>query len=26
LLLNWCFLVKEVSPGSDTTCKESDDR
>jgi hypothetical protein len=24
--LNWCFLVKEVSPDSDTTCKESDAR
>jgi hypothetical protein len=23
---NWRFLEKEVSPGSDTTCKESDDR
>jgi hypothetical protein len=23
---NWRFLVKEVSPGSDTTCKESDAR
>jgi hypothetical protein len=22
--LNWRFLVKEVSPDSDTTCKESD--
>jgi hypothetical protein len=23
---NWHILVKEVSPGSDTTCKESDAR
>jgi hypothetical protein len=23
---NLCILVKEVSPGSDTTCKESYDR
>jgi hypothetical protein len=24
--LNWRFLVMEMSPGSDTTCKESDAR
>jgi hypothetical protein len=23
---NWCFLVKNVSPDSDTTCKEWDAR